>query len=52
MSNRTYFETELKQWEEEVEETAEYDLWNIEQQMKQLSPDLLEKFKQQFKETK
>ena len=52
MSNKTYFETELKQWEEEVEETAEYDLWNIEQQMKQLSPDLLEKFKQQFKETK
>jgi hypothetical protein len=52
MSNITYFETELKEWEKEVEETAEYDLWNIEQQLKQLSPDLLEKFNQTFKEKK
>lgn len=50
MSNRTYFETELKEWEEEVEETAEYDLWNIEQQLKNLSPELLKQFNQTFGE--
>jgi hypothetical protein len=50
MSNRTYFETELKEWEKEVEETAEYDLWAIEQQLKNLSPELLKQFNQTFGE--
>ena len=51
MSNRTYFETtEYDNWKKEVEETAEYDLWVIEQQMKNLSPELLKQFNKTFGE--
>lgn len=53
MSNRNYFETtEYNDWRNEVEETAEYDLWVIEQQMKNLSSELLKQFNQTFGETK
>lgn len=51
MSNRTYFETEeFEEWKKEVEETGEYDLWELEQLAKKVELNLTSQFKQIFGE--
>jgi len=52
MSNRRYFEEdEYQEWKKEVEETGEYDLWELEQLAKKVELNLTSQFKQIFGET-
>jgi len=51
MSNRRYFEEdEYQEWKKEVEETGEYDLWELEQLAKKVELNLTSQFKQIFGE--